>query len=149
MSNIDIRKYLKDETMQARIEYKVAELGLSDRVDSVADEIASDYDAGKMQDTDPFGFPRNEREPHVVALDELIFNIQSMARQEYFKQMSKDDALAIVRGLYALQYVKGASWTVRASIVGGEQMDLSSFLIAYNNEHSDDPIRYNLPSVEI
>ncbi|RGX50699.1 hypothetical protein DWV16_18780 [Anaerotruncus sp. AF02-27] len=72
-----------------------------------------------------------------------------MARQEYFKQMSKDDALAIVRGLYALQYVKGASWTVRASIVGGEQMDLSSFLIAYNNEHSDDLIRYNLPSVEI
>lgn len=99
MSNIDIRKYLKDETMQARIEYKVAELGLSERVDSVADEIASDYDAGKMQDTDPFGFPRNEREPHVVALDELIFNIQSMARQEYFKQMSKDDALTIVRGL--------------------------------------------------
>ncbi|WP_147539294.1 hypothetical protein [Anaerotruncus rubiinfantis] len=149
MTNIDIRKYLKDETMQARIEYKVAELGLSERVDSVADEIASDYDAGKMQDTDPFGFPRNEREPHVVALDELIFNIQSMARQEYFKQMSKDDALAIVRGLYALQYVKGASWTVRASIVGGEQMDLSSFLIAYNNEHSDDPIRYSLPGVEI
>ena len=149
MSNIDIRKYLKDETMQARIEYRVAELGLSERVDSVTEEIASDYDAGKMQDIDPFGFPRNEREPHVVALDELIFNIQSMARQEYFKQMSKDDALTIVRGLYALQNVKGASWTVRASIVGGEQMDLSSFLIAYNNENSDDPIRYSLPGVEI
>lgn len=149
MSNIDIRKYLKDETMQARIEYRVAELGLSERVDSVTEEIASDYDAGKMQDIDPFGFPRNEREPHVVALDELIFNIQSMARQEYFKQMSKDDALTIVRGLYALQNVKGASWTVRASIVGGEQMDLSSFLIAYNNEHSDDLIKYDLPCVEI
>lgn len=147
----DIKKYLMDESASTRLAYAVHDLGVEDRVNDMIDDIAKSYEAGGFDTaTDLFGRPAHTNQPpQERALEELKRSIVYLAKQEYFAQMGREDALTILRGLHALSLVKGSSWTVMADIIGGERISWELFMDSYNQCHPGNPIKFDGPKLEI